>query len=97
MHCTTLSPHAPRMHLAQHRYALLSTRQYASAFNQPLSVDTSSVTDMRYMFSVRSALRLAPCYPQSGPSPVHASAMHRTALPPHVPRISPHIVMPSFG
>ena len=85
------------MHLAQHRYALLSTRQYASAFNQPLSVDTSSVTDMRYMFSVRSALRLAPCYPQSGPSPVHASAMHRTALPPHVPRISPRIVMPSFG
>ena len=27
----------------------------ASAFNQPLSFDTSSVTDMSYMFYVRSA------------------------------------------
>ena len=35
-------------------YALLSTRQLASAFNQPLSFDTSSVTDMRGMFRVRS-------------------------------------------
>ena len=33
----------------------LVTRQYASAFNQPLSLDTSSVTDMEHMFSVRSA------------------------------------------
>ena len=32
-----------------------STRQYASVFNQPLSFDTSSVTDMGYMFNVRSA------------------------------------------
>ena len=30
------------------------SRQYASAFNQPLSFDTSSVTDMRGMFRVRS-------------------------------------------
>ena len=36
-------------------HALLSTRQYASAFNQPLSFDTSSVTTMHAMFSVRSA------------------------------------------
>ena len=28
---------------------------YASAFNQPLSFDTSSVTDMGFMFQVRSA------------------------------------------
>ena len=35
-------------------YALLSTRQSASAFNQPLSFDTSSVTDMSDMFRVRS-------------------------------------------
>ena len=35
--------------------ALPSTRQSASAFNQPLSFDTSSVTDMGYMFYVRSA------------------------------------------
>jgi len=29
-------------------------RQDASAFNQPLSFDTSSVTNMRYIFHVRS-------------------------------------------
>ena len=40
------SPHAS--------HALPLTRQYASAFNQPLSFDTSSVTEMSYMFSVRS-------------------------------------------
>jgi len=33
----------------------LSPRQSASAFNQPLSFDTSSVTRMDYMFQVRSA------------------------------------------
>ena len=33
---------------------LPSTRQEASAFDQPLSLDTSSVTTMREMFSVRS-------------------------------------------
>ena len=36
----------------------LSTRQATSAFNQPLSFDTSSVMDMSYMFSVRSARAL---------------------------------------
>ena len=30
----------------------LSTRQYAQAFNQPLSFDTSSVTDMSYMLEM---------------------------------------------
>ena len=39
---------------------LLLTRQLASAFNQPLSLDTSSVTDMRYMLSVRYARALHP-------------------------------------
>ena len=34
-------------------HALLSTRQNASAFNQPLNFDTSSVTRMGYMFNVR--------------------------------------------
>jgi len=38
---------------------LLSTRQYTRAFNQPLSFDTSNVTDMSYMFYVRSARALA--------------------------------------
>ena len=35
--------------------ALLSTRQLATAFNQPLNLDTSSVEDMSYMFSSASA------------------------------------------
>ena len=35
------------------------TRQYADAFNQPLSLDTSSVTDMSYMFYVRSTPALS--------------------------------------
>jgi len=35
-------------------HALPSTRQNAYSFNQPLSFDTSSVRDMRYMFQVRS-------------------------------------------
>ena len=35
-------------------------------FNQPLSFDMSSVTDMNYMFEVRSARALAPKH-QSGP------------------------------
>ena len=49
-----------RTSLAPASHALPSTRQYASAFNQPLSFDTSSVTDMRYMFFVRSARALGP-------------------------------------
>ena len=45
-------------------YASFSTRQWASAFNQPLSFDTSSVTTMQSMFNVRSA----PPYPQPAQS-----------------------------
>ncbi len=41
-------------------HAPLSTRQYASAFNQALNFDMSSVTDKRDMFSVRSARALGP-------------------------------------
>ena len=38
-----------------------STRQFASAFNQPLSFDTSSVKTMSQMFYVRSPrMPLAP-------------------------------------
>ena len=40
---------------------LLSTRQDAEVFNQPLSLNTSRVTTMRRMFKVRS--------PQSRPGP----------------------------
>ena len=52
------------------------SRQSASAFNQPLSFDTSSVTNMQHMFYVRSSLCPAP---NSAPicsralSPLHAA------------------------
>ena len=57
-----------------------STRQAASAFNQPLSLDTSSVTTMYAMFDVRSARALgpqalsrafSPCMPLVVPPPHH--------------------------
>ena len=41
-------------------HALLSPRQYANAFNQPLSFETSKVTTMRWMFYVRTARALGP-------------------------------------
>ena len=53
--CCRPTPSRPRPTPRTASYALLSTRQQAAAFNQPLSFDTSSVTDMRYMFAVRSA------------------------------------------
>eukprot|EP00964_Phaeocystis_antarctica_P076119 scaffold47039_cov54-Phaeocystis_antarctica.AAC.4 len=57
-------PHTPscasRLAPRPASHALLSTRQTAYAFNQPLSFDTSSVTNMRYMFYVRSARALPP-------------------------------------
>ena len=37
---------------------LPSTRQFTTAFNQPLSLDTSKVTNMHAMFTVRSARAL---------------------------------------
>ena len=42
-------------------YTSFVTRQRASAFNQPLSLNTSKVTNMKQMFKVRS--------PQSRPGP----------------------------
>ena len=63
-------------------YALSSAQQEASAFNQPLGLDTSSVTDMAYMFQVRSAHAMRPvpgwalsCTPRPLPLPYHPSAI----------------------
>ena len=46
--------------------------QYASAFNQPLSLDTSNVTNMNNMFEVRSRAPLHSCHlnpqPLNGPA-----------------------------
>ena len=50
---------APRSHAASR----LTPRQRATAFNQPLSWDTSSVTNMRDMFSVLHATLTAPVSP----------------------------------
>ena len=67
--CTLLappSPHAPLpspcLHLAPPHIAAVSTRQAASAFNQPLGLDTSSVIDMSGMFSVRTRVPCAQCH-----------------------------------
>ena len=55
----------------------LFTWQDASAFNQPLSLDTSSVTDVRSMFHV--SLRACPAsHLQLGP-PLHV-ALHTSPL-----------------
>ena len=70
-------------------YASLSTRQRASAFNQLLSFDTSSVTTMQDMFYVRSA-RALPVASTVGsclhallaPPPPHA-------LPPPISHLAP--------
>ena len=56
----TQRPHASRAAPLPALHAPLSTRQYASAFNQALNFDMSSVTDKRDMFSVRSARALGP-------------------------------------
>ena len=77
---------------------LPSTWQLAAAFNQPLSLDTSKVTNMYAMFYVRSARALAPNSLESGPSPVHAAC----AAAPRPPasrlpaRTSPRIACPPF-
>ena len=57
-HALALSPH-----LAAHRMPALSTRQETRAFNQPLSFDTSKVTEMYGMFQVRPARALLPPQP----------------------------------
>ena len=64
-------------------HARLSTRQKASAFNQPLSFDTSKVTDMGFMFDVRSARALAPSLEKG----LHA-ACRRSCPPPPASRYS---------
>ena len=74
-------------HLAPHRCPPFGSWQQASAFDQPLSFDTSSVIDMRFMFWVRSS----PC-----PAPnlcrralPRARCSHRGRPPPPAPRPAP--------
>ena len=78
--------------------ALLSTRQRAEEFNQPLSFDTSRVTDMRSMLRVHFARvscshtdssRALPCTLHARPPP------HRpSSPPPRPPTAAPHRMAP---
>ena len=82
----TPRPHASRAAPLPASHARFSTGQDASAFNQPLSFDTSKVTKMGYMFDVRSARALAPtALHESGPH--RARRMHPT--PSRLPACSP--------
>jgi hypothetical protein len=85
----TLPP--PGLHLTPHHMPLPLTRQQASAFNQPLSLDTSNVTTMRYMFYVRSARAVASNSLESGLSPCTPLAPPPPhTLPPPGPHLAPH-------
>eukprot|EP00964_Phaeocystis_antarctica_P109113 scaffold73604_cov48-Phaeocystis_antarctica.AAC.1 len=82
----------PGPHLAPHR--MPSFRQDAQAFNQPLSFDTSSVTNMEYIFHVRSSPCPAPNL-QSRPALHAACAAVARRLPPPNLHLASHR-MPSF-
>ena len=76
---------------------LLSTRQQASTFNQPLSFDTSEVTTMGHMFFVRSARALAPKSLESGLPRARRLRRH-CPTPSRLPaRTSPRIACPSLS
>ena len=77
--CTVVAPaHRPTpSRLLKPHIAPLVARQKASAFNQPLSFDTSSVTSMSYMFKVLPIVHLGPLLHRccTG-TPPHAFAYH---------------------
>ena len=93
-------PHAlppPGPNLAPHRMPSFRLGQQASAFNQPLTFDTSKVATMQQMFHVRSARALWPPSFQSGPPPMQAACrLHPMPFPPPGPRTSPRIACPPF-
>ena len=77
-------------HLTPHRYSFRMTRQAATAFNQPLSFDTSSVTGMSDMFAVCTPP--VPCAQTPvGLSPIleMCPPLHTRTAPVLLPRISP--------
>ena len=107
---TPLAPPPPHGPLASRpaprpaSYALLPSRQGARAFNQPLSFDTSKVTNTGFMFSVRSA-RAPNLQVRPSPSAPHAYRLRRyrphaptpSRLPSRLPsRTSPRFVCPAF-
>ena len=95
--CTAAaSPRPPATRPAPHPSVLsLFTRQNAKAFNQPLSFDTSSVTNMLDMFMVRSA-RALPSSSTVGPLPARCLHRRRFYTPSRLPaRMSP-FCFPSY-
>jgi len=86
---------APRMRLSMRPPPPFDSRQHAYAFNQPLSWDLSSLTEIGYMFFVRSS----PCpltHIALGPCP--ARCIHRGCFPPlpHLaprPHLAPHRIL----
>jgi len=70
-------------------------RQYADAFNQPLSLDTSSVITMSSMFSVRFRLRRLPPRP-SWATQAHAACAADLPFPLCHTSV-PHTRRPSVG
>ena len=79
--CTTAAPTPSHLlaRISPSQHASLWTRQNADAFNQPLSLDTSKVTDMQYMFQVR--LRACPILHLDGPHTL-TCALQASAPPP---------------
>ena len=74
---------------------LPSTRQGAHVFNQPLSFDTSKVTNMNKMFGVRPARALVPNSLESGiPPSMPLAPPPPHALPPPSPHLTPHRTRP---
>ena len=85
-------PPASRLSPRPASHALLSTRQSAYAFNQPLSFDTSKVTEMSAMFTVRSAY--ACHFSWTLPVCMSLAPSSRHALSPPGPPLAPHRMPP---
>ena len=68
--------------------SFLGSAQGASTFNQPLTLDTSSVTDMSYMFNVRSSHALRTTQPPARTLLVHVTRPLSYACPPFSSRQS---------
>ena len=90
--CTLLAPRSPATSRLLARIPprtvclRFDSRQYARAFNQPLSFDTSRVTNMAYMFDVRSSRALCST---SAVEPSPARCVHRGRLPHPASRAAP--------
>jgi conjugal transfer/entry exclusion protein len=97
--CAATLPQAlpPSGPLRMARMPLLSTRQNVQAFNQPLSLNTSKVTNMVGMFAVRSARALWPPGLESGlprARRFHCRRPRPSRLPETAPRPASHVPLP---